>query len=222
MESHEERAYLEIKKAIFRRQLLPGTPIREVELAQYLSTSRTPIRQALRRLAREGLVVIHPNRGTFVAQPTPVDVRETFLLRGHLEGLAARLAAERITPSEVEELKGLLRDEHAAYSSSEPWNGLALSNTWHERIAAVCGHRRLQQYIGELVAQSYVHFALYDVIDPGCIRCKSEHEAILEALARRDGPAAERLMVEHFHQQMASLNLEHRSPVAPWIPVRQA
>lgn len=217
MESHEDRAYLEVKKAIFHRQLLPGSPVREADLARFLGISRTPVRNAFRRLAREGLLDIQPNRGTYVVHPTPKEVRDTFLLRAHLEGLAVRLAAERITAEQQAELARMIEEEQHDYRTSQPWLGLARSNAWHEYIAGIADHPRLQQYISELISQSYVYFALYDVVDPGCLRSPGEHGAIVEALARGDGAAAERLMVEHFEKQLAALNLEGRGvSLPPW------
>src|SRR5688500_3082861 len=97
-----------IRSAIAGGVLKPGQRVLEVELAEELGVSRLPVREAIRQLEHEGLLVSQPHRGTFVAQVTPDDIREMFSLREALESLAARLVAARATPVEVEALQQLV------------------------------------------------------------------------------------------------------------------
>jgi DNA-binding GntR family transcriptional regulator len=102
-----ERAYIEIQRQIINGDLQMGAHLGEVELAEALETSRTPIREALRRLAADGLVEVESNRGARVASWTSKDVNEIFVLRALLEGHGASLAASRITDDELEHLEAL-------------------------------------------------------------------------------------------------------------------
>src|SRR5512139_3162319 len=102
------RAYQELRRIILEGQVGPGKKLNEGELAKALGISRTPIREAINRLEKEGLVEIFPQRGAFVVQFTEEDVYELFLIRENLEGLAARLATGKITPASLAKLESCL------------------------------------------------------------------------------------------------------------------
>ena len=97
----EDTVYLKIKNAIRKRYIKQGSQLVEGSLAQNLGVSRTPVRSAIRRLEADGLVKSIPNRGAFVITPTLKEIEETFLVRGHLEQMAAHLAAKSITPGQI-------------------------------------------------------------------------------------------------------------------------
>ena len=99
------RAYQELKQIILEGQVAPGKKLKEGDLAEALGISRTPVREAINRLEKEGLVEIFPQRGAFVVEFTEKDVFELFLIRENLEGLAARLAAEKISESSLAKLQ---------------------------------------------------------------------------------------------------------------------
>src|SRR5512138_1774184 len=99
------QAYQELKRIILERQILPGGKLNEGDLAQALGISRTPIREAINRLEKEGLVKIVPQKGAYVVQFTEADIYELFLIRENLEGLAAYLAATRISEKDLAKLE---------------------------------------------------------------------------------------------------------------------
>src|SRR2546429_4017456 len=110
-----ERAYLQIRDQIITLNLPPGSVIEESRLRQELGLGRTPIREALRRLAQEDLVAVIPNRGTFVAGITITDLAAITEIRVELEGFAFRLAAERATPDECAVFRDLIAELDAMH-----------------------------------------------------------------------------------------------------------
>ena len=109
-----------LRQAIKDGVLKPGERLMEIRLAEELGVSRTPIREAIRKLEQEGFVVMVPRRGTYVADISLKDISQVFEIRGALEELAAGLAAERITPDELERLERILVEinEYMAHASS--------------------------------------------------------------------------------------------------------
>ena len=99
-----------LRDAIKKGILEPGERLMEVQLADELGISRTPVREAIRKLEQEGYVIMMPRRGTYVADVSEVDVKEIFEIRSALESLATGLAARRIEQEELEELQNLLND----------------------------------------------------------------------------------------------------------------
>src|SRR5690606_12292208 len=94
-----------LREAIITGKLRPGERLMEVQLAEELGVSRTPVREAIRKLELEGLVLMIPRRGAYVAEISMKDIADVFEIRAALEGLAAQLAAERCTPEEIENLE---------------------------------------------------------------------------------------------------------------------
>ena len=110
-----EMVYEELKMQILKGSIIPGTRMMEVELAEEMGVSRTPIREAIRKLEKEGLVTIEPRRGAYASMISTEDMVEILEVRQDLEGLAAYFAADRMTKSQMEELKrgGMSGDEIA-------------------------------------------------------------------------------------------------------------
>ena len=118
LSTHTQRVYETVKEKISTFQLKPGTRLVEEQIAEEAGVSRTPVREALNRLGQEGLVKIFPQWGSYVREIDLEEIREVFDLREALEGMAARVAASRISEGEIEELKRLCR-ECANTSKSE-------------------------------------------------------------------------------------------------------
>lgn len=212
----EETIYREIKRAIVTRSLGPGAPLQEQELADYFGTSRTPIRAAFRRLEQERLIQIIPNRGTFVVNPSREEIAQVFQVRTHLEALATRLAAERITPEQLERGRQLIAEEREAFANNQPGEIFRISTEFHELIAAASGNAWLRDLISQSIARCVIYLAFFDDIDPAHPRSPGWHQSILNALAAHDADEASRLMSEHVIHLEKDLT---RSPVVPpaWV-----
>ena len=193
--SFADRAYYAIRELIVTLELPPGAVVREPELTERLGIGRTPVREALRRLAQERLVEVFPRRGMFV---TKVDVRDLARLcevRIALEPEAARLAAERATQADLAELRGVLA-ELDGRRKRDPRALLDLD----ERIHRAIYHASHNPYLAETLEQYYTHALRIWMValartDIGA--AVGGHQAVLEAVVRGDGARAQRLMREH-------------------------
>ncbi|HXN82287.1 MAG TPA: GntR family transcriptional regulator [Myxococcales bacterium] len=189
------QAYRQVRAAILRGEHSPGEVLFETHLADKLGMSRTPVREALQVLARDGFVEIIPNRGYLVPRLSMSDVRELFELRESLEGLATRCAAIRVTSAEIAELEQL----YDRYEREQNWEAsVRIGTEFHNRILSLAGNSRLTTILGALNAQISLT-RLTQLRDVRGRRDESvlEHRAILKAIQQRDPAAAERLSRAH-------------------------
>lgn len=196
--SLKDTAYSEIANLLIQEQLQPGEPLVEADLVDRLGLGRTPIREALLQLAKEGLVEMYPRRGAFVAKIGLKDVRELFEIREAIEGIAARSAAQT---AEAEALKGFERRWEEAEGIKDPEERIrsfdAIGDELHEYILRVCDNKRIVQIINNyrLLLQRERHHA---AAIPGRLEMSyREHRKILEAMLERDPEKAERMMRRH-------------------------
>jgi DNA-binding GntR family transcriptional regulator len=193
--SFADRAYYAIRELIVTLELPPGAVLREPELTEQLGIGRTPVREALRRLAQERLVEVFPRRGMFV---TKVDVRDLARLcevRLALEPEAARLAAERATQADLAELREVLA-ELDVRRKRDPRALIDLD----ERIHRAIYHASHNPYLAETLEQYYAHALriwMVALARTNIGAAVSGHHAVLEAVVRGDGARAARLMREH-------------------------
>ncbi|MGN6798297.1 MAG: GntR family transcriptional regulator [Gaiellaceae bacterium] len=193
--SFADRAYYAIRELIVTLELPPGSVVREPELTERLGIGRTPVREALRRLAQERLVEVFPRRGMFV---TKVDVRDLARLcevRLALEPEAARLAAERATQADLAELREVL----AELDGGRKRDPRALIDL-DERIHRAIYHASHNPYLAETLEEYFAHalriwMVALERTDIGA--AVGGHHAVLEAVVRGDGARAARLMREH-------------------------
>jgi DNA-binding GntR family transcriptional regulator len=200
-----------IVSAIVERRLLPGTRLVEQQIADVFAVSRTVVRQALNRLSRDRLVTLEPARGAFVAMPSADEARSVFQVRRLLEtGLARELAA-RITDAQVAELRRHLDDERAAVGRADVSGRTRLLADFHVVLARLLGNEVLAALLADLLSRSQLIALMYQS-GHSAEHSQAEHVAIVEALARRDGRAAARLMQQHLDSVERNLRLDPRSP----------
>lgn len=190
-----ERAFYEIRQMIIRLELAPGDVVREGDLQGRLGIGRTPIREALQRLARDHFVTVIPRRGMFVSA---IDVDELSMLyetRAIMEPYAARLAAIRGTAADWDEMATVLAETE--HPSTTPEELLALDRRCHEIIWRAAGNRFLTDTLDMLYAQSdrLWHMYLADVNDMG--EAVDDHAAIHDALTTGDADLAAVLLEDH-------------------------
>lgn len=195
--SLSEKAYLYIKNAIIANQFRPGEALSEELIAAKLSMSRTPIREALRKLQLEGLVQIIPNRGAFVTRLSLNDIREIFQLREVLEGAASRLAAEFISPDVLERFERKRKELELKSPSADHQEFYNFGLELHDAILKAARNRRLYNFIHSLNDQ-IERLRGISSLDPKRTETSfGQHCALLDALKARDGTAAEGAMVAH-------------------------
>lgn len=183
----------ELRRQIQIGVLAPGTRLRQVETAQQMGVSTTPVREAFAALAREGLVRQDAHRGTVVFLPSIDELNENYEIRLALEPLATKLAAENITAEEVDELDALV----AEMDGSDAEQQFLLNRNLHERIYAAARRPRLATLIANLRDSGSAYLNLVRVDAVYTAQSHDEHEAIVEALRKRDGERAAELMAGH-------------------------
>jgi DNA-binding GntR family transcriptional regulator len=187
-----------LREAILDGVLAPTTWLREDELARELSVSRTPVREALRRLGDEGLTSRAANRGTRVAKMTLDDVLAVYLVRENLEGLAARTAAVNTPPGLVESLLDVHRRMAAAAGDVPVLSRLNLE--FHRLLRKGSGNSYLERFLTQ-VEHAVRRFGRSTYESPERSRqALEEHRGIVEAIAAGDPDAAERSAVRHMRR----------------------
>ena len=194
-----------VRTAILERRLAPGTKLQEIALGEFFGVSRTIVRQALRRLAHEGIVALRERRVAVVARPSAADVANVFAARRAIEVAVVEQVAAQASRSDIVALRRLVRDEEAAYRREDRAEGLRLSLAFHTLLGALCGNAVLVRYLNELVLQTSLAVALYE--QPDRPHAHADHLALFEAIASRDGRRAARLMTEHLQELEGGLRL---------------
>ena len=192
---YEEVAEL-LRQRIFRRELEPGSWIDEVKLAQEYGISRTPLREALKVLAAEGLVTMKVRRGAYVTEVSDRDLAEVYHLLSLLESDAAAVVAIQATAAELKELQSLHADLEAAVGDRDQF--FAINERFHMRLLDLAGNRWRNQMVADLrkVMKLNRHNSL---LKSGRIEeSLEEHRAVMAALAARDAEAARERMRVHF------------------------
>ncbi len=194
-----------LRTDIVSGRLLPNQRLIESEVAQSMGVSRTIVRAALVRLEQEGLVEHERHRGArvrLVELDEAVEILETRMV---LEGLAARIAAQRVTRKEIAELKAILA-QMRRYQKATDLLGMSDENArFHGRLIEISGHRTAARLIGALNFQ-LVRFQYRTILLPGrSERSAAEHAAIVDAVTRQDGEGAEAAMRAHLSQVATAL-----------------
>lgn len=193
---YEEVAEL-LRQRIFNRELEPGSWIDELKLAQAYGISRTPLREALKVLAAEGLVTMKVRRGAYVTEVSDKDLADVYHLLALLESDGAGVVAERASDEQLVELRALHAELEAAVTQRERF--FAINERFHIRLLEIADNRWRQQMVSDLrkVMQLNRHNSL---LKSGRIaESLAEHRAVVDALLARDAVQARERMQRHFH-----------------------
>lgn len=202
MSKASERAYNQIRALILSGALPAGAQLGEEALAERCGVSRTPIRDALRRLEGELLVKRSGTQRTFVADWSLDDVGDAFELRAMLEGHAARRAAERMSDALLVRLRDANRALGMAVRANPPdIEGFLEGNReFHAIILQAAASPRLAALLGTLIEQPVIWRTAHHYGREALLRSFGEHDELLAAFARRDGPWAEAVMAAHIRR----------------------
>ena len=191
-----------LRQRIFRRELEPGSWIDELKIAEELGISRTPLREALKVLAAEGLVTMKVRRGAYVTEMSEQDVREAYQLLALLESDATARVAQQASATELAELQALHQELEAAEADHEAF--FDANERFHWRVLEIENNRWRQQMVLELrrVMKLNRHHSLFRT---GRIQeSLQEHRAIVQALLARDASSCRTLVAQHFANSLAS------------------
>lgn len=198
--SAAEHAYAVVRDGILDGTFELGARLPEEDVAARAGVSRTPVREALRRLAAEGFVTFTPNRGAQVASWTAGDLEEIFQLRALLESHAAGQAATRIAPAQLVELHALADDMERAADRATPraLDRIAERNTaFHRTILAATGSRRLHSLLETVIVVPLVHRTFHRYTPAALRRSMDHHRELLAAFEAGDGTWAASVMRTH-------------------------
>ncbi|WP_135470835.1 GntR family transcriptional regulator [Crenalkalicoccus roseus] len=197
------RLYEVLRERVTAYRVPPGARLNEVEIARELGASRTPVREALNRLATEGLLSFEPNRGFRARELDTKEIFDLYEARRLLEVSGARLACERAPDASVEELRLFWEEvEGRCPTTASAAAGLvAADEEFHERLIALSGNAELPRLLRGLNAR--IHFVRWVDLDRVGRREGTyvEHRAILDALSRRDGEGCARLLAAHIERR---------------------
>lgn len=190
-----------LRQAILKGELKPGERLMEIQLADKLGVSRTPIREAIRKLELEGLVLMIPRRGAEVAKISHKSLQDVLEVRRSLEELATDLACQRMTDADVDALTQAEENFRLAIESGVEMKIAEADEAYHDIIYQATGNAKLIQIINNLREQMYRYRLEYikDEAQRGTLM--AEHEKILEAIKIRDIIRAKALMKEHIDNQ---------------------
>jgi DNA-binding GntR family transcriptional regulator len=229
-----ERLALAIQGQVLSGEVPVGTRLRQEALAEEFGVSRTPVREALRQLQATGLLEVHPNRGAVVRGPSAREIREAYEVRAELEGLAAELAAERISDRDLlrlREAQSLFRKSVTTLIARRarkpaPWKDESVwvkaNDLFHQTILDASGNGRLSETIADLhrrFPRDLTWIALSQS-SPLLEENVEQHEAVLRAIERRDPAEARRAMVEHVRSagELVTLHFEQAASEAEPLP----
>ncbi|WP_036818374.1 GntR family transcriptional regulator, partial [Photobacterium sanctipauli] len=206
-QTQDDIVYCHIFDAILEQRLPPGTKLNEEALAEIFGVSRTIIRRALLRLSLEQVVVIRPNRGAIVAEPTVEEAKQIFKAREILELAITELAVENATPEQIKECRKLVEEESAAYALEDLGRGIRLSGEFHLKMAEMANNAPMLTFQRSLVSQTSLLIAQFESGHQS--NCSlDEHTVLLDAIEAGDKAKAHTLMVEHLSHIRSKLNLD--------------
>ena len=196
-----QQAGARLRQLIVEGTIAPGAKLNERELAGQLRVSRTPLREAIRMLAAEGLVELLPNRGAVAAQLSVADIADTFEVIAGLEGQSGELAAGRISDAELGEIRALHFEMRAAHTRRDLPTYYRLNATIHNHINAATRNPVLVHTYRTVNARLQALRFRSNFDEAKWARAVQEHERMVELLAARDGTRLRKLLVAHLEHK---------------------
>lgn len=200
--------YNKLKEAIRKKQILPKRQLVETTLAKKFGVSRTPVRQALKRLELEGYIIMVPNKGAFLAQPSLKEINDIFETRIVLEKKIISLASEKVYPKGMEELEETIKDEAQTYIEQDIVKYNYINKNFHLILAKLSGNTVLYKYMQDIFINIERFFSFYSFINekkpPPSINA---HKDIIRLITKKEQALAEQLMEEHIKGSLERLNL---------------
>ncbi|WP_372611470.1 GntR family transcriptional regulator, partial [Halomonas sp.] len=206
-----------VRKLIEHGELAPGERISEKQLCEQFGVSRTPLREALKVLASEGLVLLLPNRGARVVQLTLKTVKDTYDLMGALEGLSGELACQHISDDEIEAIVALHERMLGHYRNRELAEYFEVNRKIHESLLAASRNEVLQEMYNNLSQRVKRVRYSKKMTDSFWRQAVNDHENMISALKKRDGKQLGQILRNHLCNKLeiASLSDEHADDTLP-------
>ncbi|MDD3138625.1 MAG: GntR family transcriptional regulator [Lachnospiraceae bacterium] len=191
-----------LRQAILRGELKPGERLMEIQLANKLGVSRTPIREAIRKLELEGLVLMIPRKGAEVAEITEKSLRDVLEVRRALEELAVRIVCDKITKGQIEDLKEAAREFQETLGSKDVTKIAEADVKFHDVIFQATDNQRLVQLLSNLAEQMYRYRVEYLKKEQFYDKVIAEHEDLINRIERRQKDEAAKVICQHIDNQV--------------------
>ena len=202
-----QKVYQTLKKEIVKGFLKPGSKLSENQLAREMHVSRTPVREAMRKLTAEGLIKTNPNKTMTVSEVSLVDMKEVLLVRGALEGLAASIAAKRISSQEIDKLEKIVAQMGLyLFTTKEHLSSYCeVDDQFHDLILSICGNKWIIK-VRENLSNFIYRYRVMSLSVPERLKCSlEEHQAIMESLKKRNSEEANRLSQIHMENTIINI-----------------
>jgi DNA-binding GntR family transcriptional regulator len=208
--SMEQVVYETIKNAILAREIAPGTQLVETTISEKLQVSRTPIRNAIKKLQEEGLVTIIPNRGAFVLQPTREEIMQAFEFRTELECIAVPYALKNITKEDIQTLRGMIAEELESYKEQDILKYIHINKEFHSFLARKTNNKFLIESVETLLRKINIYLILYGVfyyVNLNELTNTKDHEKMVDLIERKEAEQLQQVIREHLHTSLRNLEI---------------
>lgn len=196
-----------LRNAILRGDLKPGERLMEMHLANKLGVSRTPIREAIRMLEQEGLAVTIPRKGAQVAKMTEKDLQDVLEIRDALDELAVSMAAERMTPEQLLELKDSMKDFEIATRSGDVRRIVEADEAFHNVIYCMANNPKLENIVNNMRVQTYRYRYEYVKGNSTYHQLVEEHAKIIDGFEKKDTDYVKEIMHQHLENQIEAVRV---------------
>ncbi len=203
--SLEEHVYSRLEEEILTGVYKKGEPLTELSISESFGISRTPVRAAIHKLAEEGLVKLYPNRGAVVTGIDKEDIIDIYKIRMRLDGLAAAMAAEKMSDEDVAKLRESVEMSELCMKKNDTEHQKELDTAFHELIYSASGSRVLEGILSELHRKARLYRKMSLGTKGRAERSIDEHREILEAIEAKDAKSAERLTQNHVQKALAGI-----------------
>ncbi|MDV3427290.1 MAG: GntR family transcriptional regulator, partial [Bacillota bacterium] len=198
--SMEEIVYITLKDAILQRLLAPGTQLVELTISEKLHTSRTPVRNAMKKLAADGIINIIPNKGAFVISPSLDDILQAYEIRAELECVAMRLCINDINETDIAKLKAIVNEEYEAIKQVDITKHLSANKQFHMFFSIKYNNKFLVKYTEEIIDRINIYLRMHDKlynVELNEISRNMEHKEMIELISKKDAASLEPFLRKH-------------------------
>ncbi len=206
----EQIIYEALKNAILQRVLAPGTQLVENTISEKFNASRTPIRNALKRLASEGLIDIIPNKGSFVIHPSLADIIKAYEIRAELECIALKFSVNKVTEADIVELRNLVDKELVSVKNKDVNSQISLNKEFHMFLSKKGDNKYLQQFVEEIIDRIDMYLQIFNTVHSANLdeisRIK-DHNELIDLLVEKDMNKLELLLRKHLNESLRDLDI---------------
>lgn len=214
IKSMEDYVYKTLKDAILQRRLAPGTQLVELTISENLHTSRTPVRNAIKKLASDGIINIIPNKGAFVISPSLDDILQAYEIRAELECMAMRLCINDIDEDDIAHLKEIINEEYEAIRKVDISKHLSCNKQFHMFFSRKYNNKFLVKYTEEIIDRINIYLRMHDKlynVELNEISRNMEHKEMIELISKKQLEKLEPFLREHIITSLNDLQLNQNN-----------